>query len=138
VRKDWLFVVVTIKDIALKAGVAHTTVSRALHGNALISSETTDRIRQIAAEMGYRPSAAAQSLRTNRSLMLGVVVSSLDDPFFSEILQGIEDGVQSSGYSLFVAASQRDPQREQKIVQAMIEHRADGVIICSTSFSESQ
>jgi DNA-binding LacI/PurR family transcriptional regulator len=133
-----MHMVVTIKDIAHKVGVAHTTVSRALRGNPLISSATTERIRQIALEMGYRPSAAARSLKTNRSLMLGVVVSNMDDPFFSEILQGIEDGVQQSGYSLFVAASQRDPLREQKIVQAMVEHRADGVIICSTSFSVSQ
>jgi DNA-binding LacI/PurR family transcriptional regulator len=129
---------ITIKDIAKQAGVAHTTVSRALRGSPLIPPETTERIRQIAAELGYRPSAAARSLKTSRSQVLGVVVSSLDDPFFSEILQGIESVAQECGYSLFVAASQHDPQREQKIVQAMVEHRADGVIICSTPFSAEQ
>ena len=129
---------VTIKDIARRAGVAHTTVSRALRGNPMIAAETAGRIRQIAAELGYRPSAAARSLKTSRSQVLGVVVSNLDDPFFSEILQGIEDEAQESGYSLFVAASRHDPGREQKIVQAMVEHRADGVIICSTPFSPEQ
>ena len=97
---------VTIKDIARQAGVAHTTVSRALRGSPLIPPETTQRIRQIAAELGYHPSAAARSLKTSRSQVLGVVVSNLDDPFFSEILQGIESVAQESGYSLFVAASQ--------------------------------
>src|SRR5512143_2203604 len=125
---------VTIKDIARKAGVSHTTVSRALLGNPLISLDTTERIRRLAAEMGYRPSAAARSLKTNRSQALGVIVSNIDDPYFSEVLQGIESTAQQSGYSLFIAASQRDPQREGAIVRAMVEHRVEGVIICSSSF----
>jgi DNA-binding LacI/PurR family transcriptional regulator len=129
---------VTIKDIAKKAGVSHSTVSRALRGNPLISTETSERIRQIAREMGYLPSAAARSLKTNRSQVLGVILSSVDDPFFSEILQGIEEGVQGSGYSLFIAAANHEPPNEHEIVESMIEHRADGVIICSTSFSEDQ
>lgn len=125
---------VTIKDIARKAGVSHTTVSRALLGNPLISLETTERIRRMAAEMGYRPSAAARSLKTNRSQALGVILSNIDDPYFSEVLQGIESTAQQSGYSLFIAASQRDPEREAAIVRTMVEHRVEGVIICSSSF----
>jgi DNA-binding LacI/PurR family transcriptional regulator len=128
----------TIKDIAKKAGVSHSTVSRALRNSSLVANCTAERIRRIALEAGYLPSAAARSLKTNRSQALGVVVSNADDPFFGEILQGIEDVAQRGGYSLFMAASQRDPQREQIIVHAMSEHRVDGVIICSTSFSSEQ
>jgi DNA-binding LacI/PurR family transcriptional regulator len=129
---------VTIKDIARHTNVSHSTVSRALHGNSLISEKTADRIRQAAHELGYRPSAAARSLKTRRSQALGVIVSSIDDPFFGEVLQGIEEVAQNKGYSLFMAASQRDPEREQAIVQAMSEHRVDGVIICSASFKPEQ
>ena len=129
---------VTIKDIAKRAGVTHSTVARALRGNSLISLETSRRIRLIAAEMGYQPSAAARSLKTNRSQVLGVIVSSLADPFFSEILQGIEDRAQENGYGLFIAASQHNLMREQAIVRTMREHRVDGIIICSTSFSAAQ
>ena len=93
------------------------------------------RIRKVAQEMGYQPSAAARSLKTNQTRVLGVIVNSIDDPFFSEILFGIEDSAQSAGYSLFIASSQYDQDREQKIVQTMMEQRTDGVIICSTSFS---
>ena len=61
---------VTVKDIARKAGVSHSTVSRALHGSTLIAPETIERIQQIAGEMGYSPSAAARALKTNRSQVL--------------------------------------------------------------------
>jgi len=130
--------VVTIKDVAREAGVSHTTVSRALRGNPHISMDTTEKILRLAKDMGYEPSAAARSLKTNRSQVLGVIVSSIDDPFFSEILQGIDDTAQQKGYSLFIAASQRIRQREKAIVRTMREHRVDGVIICSTPFSIEQ
>jgi DNA-binding LacI/PurR family transcriptional regulator len=129
---------VSIKDIAKQAKVSHSTVSRALHGSPLIAKNTVERIRQTARELGYLPSAAARSLKTNRSQVLGVIVSSVEDPFFGEILQGIEEVAQKSSYSLFMAASQHDPQQEQAIVQAMSEHRVDGVIICSASFKTEQ
>ena len=129
---------ITIKDIAKQAGVSHSTVSRALHGSPLIADETVKRIRQIAVEMGYFPSAAARSLRTSRSHALGVIVSTIDDPFFSEILQGIEEIAQGRGYSLLMAASQRNPEREQAIVQDMRQRQVDGLIICSASFNTSQ
>lgn len=128
----------TIKDIARQTGVSHSTVSRALSGNPLISDSTAARIRRAASEMGYLPSAAARSLKTRRSKVLGVVVSSLEDPFFAEILQGIEDAARASGYGLFIASSQRDAERGQQIARLMLEHRAEGVIICSTSFSTEQ
>lgn len=132
------FMPTTIKDIAKRAGVAHSTVSRALRGSSLISPETAERVRKASLELGYQPSAVARSLKTNTTRVLGVVVSSIDDPFFSEILQGIEETVQAEGYSLFIAASQRDPGREQKIIQTMVEHRTDGIIICSTAFGAQQ
>jgi len=129
---------VTIKDIAKEAGVSHTTVSRALRGSLLISDETTRRIQETALKLGYLPSAAARSLKTNRSQVLGVIVSNIDDPYFSEILQGIEEAAQGNNYSMFMAASQHDPEREQNIIHTMRQHRVDGVIICSTTFSDEQ
>jgi DNA-binding LacI/PurR family transcriptional regulator len=129
---------VSIKDIARIAGVSHSTVSRALHDSALISSGTKQRIRQIAIEQEYQPSAAARSLKTHRSQVLGVIVSHIADPFFSEILQGIDDISQSKGYSLFIASAQNDHAREGAILQAMREHRVDGVILCSPQLTRLQ
>jgi DNA-binding LacI/PurR family transcriptional regulator len=128
----------TIKDIAKKLNISHSTVSRALNDSPLISQPMAEKIRKTAAEMGYLHSAAARSLKTNRSHALGVIVSNIDDPFFGEILQGIEEVAQQDGYSLFMAASQRDSEKEKYIVQDMRERRVDGVIICSAVFSAEQ
>jgi DNA-binding LacI/PurR family transcriptional regulator len=128
----------SIKDIAKEAGVSHTTVSRALRGSHLISEETTKKVQAAACKLGYFPSAAARSLKTNRSQAVGVIVTNIDDPYFSEILQGIEEVAQSNNYSLFMAASQHDHGKERTIVQAMRQHRVDGMIICSTTFSDEQ
>jgi DNA-binding LacI/PurR family transcriptional regulator len=125
---------ITIKDIARTAKVSHSTVSRALGDHPGIPPETTARIKKIAVQMGYVPSAMARGLKTNRSQVLGVIVSRIDDPFFSEVLQGIEDVFQESGYSLFVAASNRDVSRERAIARAMLEHRVDGLIVGTTQF----
>ncbi len=129
---------ITIKDIAKEAAVSHSTVSRALRGSSLISEKTTKHIQETAMKLGYLPSAAARSLKTNRSQAVGVIVSNIDDPYFSEILQGIEEVAQRNNYSLFMAASQRDHEREVAIIQSMRQHRVDGVIICSTAFSDEQ
>jgi LacI family transcriptional regulator/LacI family repressor for deo operon, udp, cdd, tsx, nupC, and nupG len=128
----------TIKDIARHAGVSHTTVSRALNHSLLISPQTTERIQEIAIELGYHPSVAARSLKTNRSQALGVIVSHIADPYFSEVLQGIDDVAQENSYSLFIASAQQDPVRENSIVQTMREHRVDGVILCSPNFTAEQ
>jgi DNA-binding LacI/PurR family transcriptional regulator len=128
----------TIKDIAKKAGVSYSTVSRALNGNPMIPESTAAGIREIALSMGYHPSAAARGLKTNRSHVIGVLVSRIDNPYFSEIVQGIEDALRNTGYSLFFASSHLDPETEKNIVQAFAEHRVDGVIICSVTVCTQQ
>lgn len=125
---------ITIKDLARIAGVSHTTVSRALRNHPAIAPETVERIRALAAEQGYRVSAAARSLKTSRSQAIGIILSYIDDPYFSRVLEGVEDTVQPEGYGLFVAASHHDVAREQAAVRAMMEHRVDGVILCTPPF----
>ena len=125
---------VTIKDIAKIAGVSHTTVSRALHDSPVIAPNTIHRIKTIAGDLGYLPSAMGRGLKTRQTRALGVIVSSLADPFWSEVMQGIDAVLHPAGYSLIISASRRDKQREKEIVRAMGERRVDGVIMCSPPF----
>jgi DNA-binding LacI/PurR family transcriptional regulator len=123
---------VSIKDIARAAKVSHATVSRALRDSPLVNQETADRIRQIARGMGYRPSAVARSLVTKKTNTLGVVVTSIADPFIAEIVSGIEEMANDHGYSVFLANSNADPDREVKVVQSFHERRVDGIVVTAS------
>lgn len=127
---------VTIKDIAKVAGVSYSTVSRALHGNPMIPPDTTMKIRTIAEELGYVPNSVARGLRMTQSGVIGILVRRIDDPFLAEVLQGAEDVLSGEGYSLFVATSRRDAERETLIFRTMSERRVDGVIICSSNVGQ--
>ena len=122
----------SIKDIARLANVSHSTVSRALQNSGLVRAETAERIRQIARESGYRASAVARGLVMKKTLTIGVVVTTIADPFVAEVVSGIEDVADDHGYSVFLAQSNADPQREQNVVQSFAERRVDGILITSS------
>ncbi len=123
---------VTIKDIAKVAGVSHTTVSRALKGNPAISLETTERIQQLAREMGYVPSAVAQSLLSRRTQTIGMVVTTIADPFIVQVVEGVEQVAQRAGYSVFLSSSYNDPEREVTVVETFQRRRVDAIIVTSS------
>lgn len=122
----------SIKDIARAAGVSHSTVSRALQGSKQVSAATAARIRKIAEEAGYRPSAAARSLVVGRSNTIGVVVTNIADPFVAGVVSGIEDMAEQHGYSVFLANSHAEPERELRVVRSFEERRVDGIIVTSS------
>ena len=127
---------VSIKDIAKAAGVSHATVSRALRDDPRISEQTKIRIRRIAVGMGYYPSAIARGLATGRTYTIGMVVTTIADPFVAPIVQGTEQKALEEGYSVVLAQSQADPEREIAAVRLMREHRVDGVIVTASRVGE--
>jgi DNA-binding LacI/PurR family transcriptional regulator len=123
---------VSIKDIARLARVSHSTVSRALRSSPVVNSETAARIRKIADEAGYRASAAARSLVMGRTNTIGVVVTNIADPFVAGVVSGIEGSAEEHGYSVFLANSNADPDREVRVVRSFEERRVDGIIVTSS------
>jgi DNA-binding LacI/PurR family transcriptional regulator len=122
----------SIKDIARIAGVSHPTVSRALRGNPLIPSSTAQRIKKIAEELGYRASAAGRSLVTRRTEAIGIVVTSIADPFNGEVVAGIEEVANAHGYSVILTTSQANPEHEMAMVRSFSERRVDGIVVASS------
>ena len=123
---------VSIKDIAEVAGVSHSTVSRALSDSPLVKDETKARIKRMAEEMGYSPDSIARSLVTQKTLTVGVVVTTITDPFVAEVVQGVEDTAQENNYSVILASSASEPEREIAAVEMLRAKRVDGVIVTSS------
>lgn len=123
---------ISIKDIARAAKVSHSTVSRALRNSPLVNAETGELIRKIAREKGYRVSAVARSLVTRRTDTIGIVVTSIADPFVGEVVGGIEEFALAHGYSVFLATCHADPAREVRAVQSFHERRVDGILVTAS------
>jgi DNA-binding LacI/PurR family transcriptional regulator len=123
---------VSIKDIARTANVSHSTVSRALRNSPLVNSETGERIREIARRQGYTVSAVARSLVTRRTDTIGVVVTSIADPFVGEVVSGIEEVALARDYSVFLATSHGDPARELRAAQLFHQRRVDGILVTAS------
>ena len=122
----------SIKDIARLARVSHPTVSRALQNSPLVNAETAAKIRKIAEDAGYRVSAVARGLVTRRTRTIGLVVTTVDDPFASEVTSGIEEIANDRLYAVILANSHADPERERRVVQELAERRVDGIIVTSS------
>ncbi len=127
---------VSIKDIAKAAGVSHTTVSRALRDDPRISEQTRNLVHRLATEMGYSPSAIARGLATGKTNTVGMVVTTISDPFVAPIAQGTERKVMEAGYSLILSQSGADPDRELAAVRLLRERRVDGVIVTASRVGE--
>jgi DNA-binding LacI/PurR family transcriptional regulator len=123
---------VSIADIARSAGVSHTTVSRALRESPLISPDTRGRIQRIAREMGYTPNALAQGLQTQRTSTIGLVVTTIADPFFSDVVKGVEGVAREAGFSVLFGASHNDPGQEMVVIDTFHRRRVDGILIASS------
>jgi DNA-binding LacI/PurR family transcriptional regulator len=123
---------VSIKDIARAVGVSHSTVSRALSNSPLVNPETKARIQKLAQEMGYTPDAAARSLVMGQTRTVGVVVTSIADPFIAQVVQGIENIAYEHAYAVILASSNSDPLREMSAVEMLRSKRVDGVIVTSS------
>jgi DNA-binding LacI/PurR family transcriptional regulator len=123
---------VSIKDIARVADVSHSTVSRALTDSPLVSADTKARIQRLAHDMGYSPDAQARSLVVGRTQTVGLVVTTITDPFIGAVVQTIENTASDHGYTVILSSSNAEPDREIATVEMLRSKRVDGVIVTSS------
>lgn len=125
---------VTSYDVARSAGVSQTTVSFVLNqvSEANISDETRRRVLAAAEALGYVPDAAAQALARGRTQIIGVVVTTMDDPFIGALVQRIESAAHDHGFDVLLASSNDVREREMDAVRMLQARRVDGVIVASS------
>lgn len=121
----------TIKDIAKVAGVSHTTVYRALNDKPRISPSTKERIVSIARKCNYQPNVLAQSLVLGRTKTLGLVITTIVNPFYPELAKGIEDTARSLGYTIFLCCTNFDISLERLYIDMLRSRGVDGIIFTS-------
>jgi DNA-binding LacI/PurR family transcriptional regulator len=127
---------VSIKDIARVAGVSYSTVSRALNNNPLISQEVRSRVQALAQSMGYSPNALAQGLLSRRTHSIGVIITTVSDRFFVDVLRGVEEVAKAADIGVFLAISNNDPDQEIKIIENFNRRRVDGVIVAASRLDD--
>ncbi|MGW5089377.1 LacI family DNA-binding transcriptional regulator [Streptomyces sp. 067-1] len=123
----------TMADVARSAGVSVATVSHVLNGTRPVLPHTRRAVLDAVEELGYTPNTLARSLVTSRTRSIGLAVSAISNPYFTEILQGVEASALEHGYGLLIADPHDDPGHERKVVQLLHERRVDGVIVAPSA-----
>jgi LacI family transcriptional regulator len=119
----------TLSQVAKKAGVGTTTVSRVINGGDRVNPKTLAKVRRVIDALGYMPNEAARTLKGHRTKTIGLVVPSIADPFFSSCAEAVQAIARANGSLLIVTVSANDPHTEIDNVKVLIRHRVDGLII---------
>ena len=124
----------TMADVARAAGVSKATVSRVLNGTAThMRPATAEKVKKAVDALGFRPNALARSLSLRRSGTLALVVSDVVNPFYAEIIHGLEDAALKEHSNIFLCNTNYDLERGLTLVRSLIDKRVDGVLLTSSS-----
>ena len=126
----------TIVDVAQRAGVAVSSVSRVMSNHPDVSQAMRLRVQAAADELGFSPDPSAQSLRSGSSRLIGFVVRDFANPFFAEIIHGVEESLDAAGYTLLIMSGGGDPRREVERISVLRQRRVDALLLSSTSESD--
>lgn len=125
---------VTIYEVAAAAGVSVATVSRAFNGGR-VAPDTRNRVMRIAADMGFSPSSTARSLATGKSRAIGVVIPDATGPLYGRMLRGIGLELARAGYTYLVESSERDPEREARVLRDLSARDVEALILIGSGLA---
>jgi len=121
-----------IKDVADKAGVSTASVSRVLSGKENVSEEMRERVMVAVRELDYQPNLVARSLRSQQSTTVGLIVSDIRNPFFTDVSRAVEDTMHAQGFALFLCNADEDPDKETLYLDQMHAQNVAGIIYSPT------
>ncbi|QGK68813.1 substrate-binding domain-containing protein [Allosaccharopolyspora coralli] len=127
----------TISDVAAMAGVSTATVSRALNGKSTVDPELVARVVAAADDLGYRPNGPARSLRKQETAVLALIISDVENPFFTAMARGVEDVAHAAGYSVVLCNSDDEPDKEREYLDVALQERVAGVLLSPTGRGDS-
>jgi LacI family transcriptional regulator len=126
----------TINDVAKKAGVSKTLVSRVINRQSGVSAASAEKIMQAMKELNYTPNAIARSLVLQKTRILGVILDNLCEPFFFDFIKGIEDEITASGYDVMFCSARNDSNVKSRYIDFFSQGRADGFILYGSNLSD--
>ena len=127
---------ISIKDVAQEAGVSVTTVSHVVNSTRFVAPATKEKVEKAIQDLGYQPSSLARALKVKTTKTIGMLVSSSTNPFFAEVVQGVEEGCYQKGYSLILCNSGDQHDRHLSYLQTLMQKRIDALVVMTSSSDE--
>lgn len=122
----------TIRDVARLANVSIATVSAVINEKLTVSKESTQRVRKAMEALDYHPDQVARSLKVRRTATIGMLIPDVTNPFFTEVMRGVEDVARQNGYSVIFCDAIEDPELERQHLNTLFSRRVDGVVLAPT------
>jgi LacI family transcriptional regulator len=122
-----------MRDVAVAAGVSTATVSRVLNSSAEVDLVLVERVMRAVEELNYRPNLVARSLRRRTTQVIALIISDVENPFFTSVCRGVEDVAQQSGYSVLLCNADEDLEKERQYVRVITDQNVAGLIISPAS-----
>lgn len=121
-----------MKDVARLAGVSTSTVSHVINNNRFVSDQVREKVEQAIRSLNYAPSALARSLKINQTRTIGMLLTASNNPFYSEVVRGVENSCYERGYSLILCNTEGDEERMNRSLETLLQKRVDGLLIMCT------
>ncbi|WP_368389655.1 ribose operon transcriptional repressor RbsR [Pantoea cypripedii] len=122
----------TMKDVARLAGVSTSTVSHVINNNRFVSEQVREKVEHAIRTLNYAPSALARSLKINQTRTIGMLLTASSNPFYSEVVRGVENSCYERGYSLILCNTEGDEERMNRSLETLLQKRVDGLLIMCT------
>ncbi len=127
--------IVTMREVAERAGVSVTTVSHVINNSRPVNPQTRDRVEEAMQALGYQPNVLARSLRRGVTHTIGIILPDNSNPYFAEVVRGIEDASFDQGYSVILCNSDNDLEKEHHYTNVLVEKQVDGIIFVAAGLS---